>query len=121
MNIAIVGASNKPERYSYQALKLLSEHGHRVFPVHPRLTEIDGITVYDSLRKIPYLIEAVTMYLGTKAYTRNLIDEIMAVRPRQIIINPGAENDDLEKHAVQNGIKILHACTLVMVRTGRFY
>ena len=33
MNVAVVGASNKPERYSYQAVKMLAEHGHRPLPV----------------------------------------------------------------------------------------
>lgn len=38
MNVAVLGASNKPERYSYQAVKLLAEKGHLVFPVHPAIS-----------------------------------------------------------------------------------
>ena len=39
MNVAVLGASNKPDRYSYKAIKLLQECGHHVFPVHPKLQE----------------------------------------------------------------------------------
>ena len=44
MNVAVIGASAKPERYSYQAVKLLREKGHAVYPVHPSLREIEGLS-----------------------------------------------------------------------------
>ena len=37
MNVAVLGASNKPERYSFKAVRLLREMGHTAFPVHPAL------------------------------------------------------------------------------------
>ena len=46
MNVAVIGASDNPDRYSYKAVKLLEEKGHRVFPVHPRVKIIDGEMVY---------------------------------------------------------------------------
>jgi len=52
MNVAVVGASNKPERYSYKAIERLKANGHTVFPVHPKLTEVQGIRVYSSLDQI---------------------------------------------------------------------
>jgi len=33
MNVVVLGASNKPDRYSCKAVKLLAEKGHRPFPV----------------------------------------------------------------------------------------
>jgi predicted CoA-binding protein len=37
MNVAVLGASNKPDRYSYKAVMLLKEMGHAPYPVHPTL------------------------------------------------------------------------------------
>ncbi|MCM8776521.1 MAG: CoA-binding protein, partial [Candidatus Omnitrophica bacterium] len=45
MNVAVIGASDKPDRYSYKAVKLLLERGHRVYPVHPRVKDIDCLAV----------------------------------------------------------------------------
>jgi len=49
MNVAVIGASAKPDRYSYKAMKLLAKKGHIPFPIHPSIHDIDGITVYKTL------------------------------------------------------------------------
>jgi len=64
MDVAVLGASNKPARYSCQAVKLLVEKGHAVFPVHPAVFEIDGIPVFKRLADIPTPIRMITVYLA---------------------------------------------------------
>ena len=36
--IAMVGASDRPDRPSYGVAKFLTEHGYRVLPVNPQIT-----------------------------------------------------------------------------------
>ncbi len=119
MNVAVIGASDKPERYSYQAVKLLQEKGHTVYPVHQRIKNIDGIKVYSSIRDIAEPIDTVSMYVAADI-SNSLTGEILAQNSRRIIFNPGAENPDLEAQARAKGIMPLNACTLVMLRTGQF-
>lgn len=119
MKVAVIGASNKPHRYSYQAVLLLKENGHEVFPVHQRIKEIEGTRVYESIQGIDNDIDTVTMYVGAK--TSSLIgQDIVAKKPKRIVFNPGAENSDLENKAKENGIETINACTLVMLKTGHF-
>ncbi|MCE5200615.1 CoA-binding protein, partial [bacterium] len=94
-NVAVMGASSNPERYSYKAVKLLAEHGYQVFPVHPSERPIDGVKCYASLGDIDEPLDTITVYLGEKNSTP-LIDEIIAKHPRRVILNPGAENDELK-------------------------
>lgn len=119
MNVAVVGASDKPERYSYQAVKLLREKGHAVYPVHPSLREIDGLPVFASLRQIPVAIDTVTLYLSA-AHQERLVDDLLARAPRRVIFNPGAENPDLQRQLRGKGVETLEACTLVLLKTGGF-
>jgi uncharacterized protein len=119
MNVAVIGASHKPERYAYMAVKLLLEKEHTVFPVHQRIREIDGLKVYPSLRNIPEPIDTITLYVG-ELTSAAMAADILACRPRRIIFNPGAENEALEQQAREAGIQTVRGCTLVMLKTGQF-
>ena len=119
MNVAVIGASNDPEKYSYQAVRLLKEKGHTVFPVHSTLLEIEGMKVYSSIKDIQSPVDTVSLYIAMEVSTR-LAEDIFSKKPRRIIFNPGAENHDLEFKAAAKGIKTLNACTLVMLRTNQF-
>ena len=119
MSVAILGASNKPHRYSYQALKLLLEKGYKVYPVHPRVRDIEGTHVYSCLGEIQESIDTVTLYVGPAVSTQ-MADDILSIQPRRIIFKPGAENDELERLAKEKGIETIKGCTLVMLRTKQF-
>jgi hypothetical protein len=117
--VAILGASPKPDRYAYKAMQMLRQHGHRAVPVNPAFPEILGDTCYGSIADVPGPIDTVTMYLG-KQRSDPLTEEIIKAKPRRIIMNPGAENDELAAQAEAAGIEVDYACTLVMLQTGDF-
>lgn len=120
--VAIIGASPKPDRYAYMANSLLKEYGHETFLVHPGLKEIDGETVYRSPAEIKqngFQIDTVTMYVN-KNISAALQNELLELKPRRVIFNPGAENAELFRELEQAGISALNACTLVLLRTGQY-
>ena len=117
--VAILGASPKPERYAYRAFQMLRDHGHRPVPVNPAFDEILGEKCYSKIADAPKPIDTVTMYLG-EARSNPLIDDIIAAKPRRIIMNPGAENSALAQQAEDAGIEVVEGCTLVMLQTGQF-
>lgn len=119
MNVAVLGASNKPERYSFQAVKLLAENGHTVFPVHPSLVMVDGIRAFKQLADIPVPIHTITVYLGPERSTQ-LAAAILAARPQRVIFNLGAENPSLAETLRAAQIETENACTLVLLRTKQF-
>lgn len=119
MKVAVIGASDKPHRYSYKAVMLLKENGHDVYPVHQRVKNVGGIPVYPSVKDIREEMDTVTLYVNAEVSTK-MGKEIIAGKPGRIIFNPGAENSELEKNAIKAGISTMNACTLVMLNTGQF-
>ncbi|OGI07324.1 MAG: hypothetical protein A2Y40_03420 [Candidatus Margulisbacteria bacterium GWF2_35_9] len=119
MNVAVLGASPKEDRYSNMAVKRLLAAGHRVFPIHPVYQYIEGLRVYKNLIDIDIEIHTMTMYVNS-IQSSKLIDEILELAPKRIIFNPGAENPELQELADEQGIQTLNACTLVMLSTKQF-
>ena len=120
--VAILGASDKAERYSNQALNLLAQYGHVPIPVHPRLKEISGFQVVADLKALVSHstgIDTVTMYVGPQI-SATLVDQLVALRPKRVIFNPGSENPAIYQSLRSAGIIVQEACTLVLLKTGQF-
>ena len=118
-NVAVLGASPKPDRYSNQAVRLLASFDYRPIPVNPAYDEIEGLPCFSNLGAIDEPVHTITLYLGP-ARSTPLIDEIVAAKPQRIILNPGAENEELAAAASGAGIEVVEGCTLVMLQTGLF-
>ncbi len=120
MNVAVLGASPKRDRYSNQAVRLLVEHGHDVVPVHPAHRSIEGLPAVARLDDLaPGSVDTVTMYVGS-GRSASLGPALIRLAPRRVIFNPGAENPALEARLEEAGIEAVDACTLVLLRTGQF-
>jgi hypothetical protein len=47
-------------------------------------------------------------------------DAIIALQPKRVIFNPGAECEPLKARLEQEGIDWEEACTLVLLKTGQY-
>jgi predicted CoA-binding protein len=117
--VVVLGASPKPARYANRAVRELMAAGYSVIPVHPKIKAIEGLAVVHTLRAIPGRVHTLTLYIGPER-SRGLIDDIVSLSPGRVILNPGTESDELESRLRARRIECLHACTLVMLRTGQF-
>ena len=117
--VAVLGASPNEERYSFKAVHMLKEYGHQPIPVHPKGHEVDGIVAKKSLGEIQEPVDTLTMYVNANI-SSGAHDEISKLKPRRVVFNPGAENDELAKQLQAEGIETINACTLVMLRTEQF-
>lgn len=117
--VVIVGASDKPDRFAYKAMVMLKQYGHEPILVHPTLKEIAGFTVHADLELVPMPVDTLTMYVNPRISV-TMKDQIIALNPKRVIFNPGAENPAIAFDLKKTGIDTIHACTLVMLSTGEF-
>lgn len=114
----VVGASEKPHRYSNKAIRKLLRYGHEVVPLAPRNGQVAGVPFVTGFPKIED-VHTVTLYIGP-ARQSAYYDYLIALKPKRIIFNPGTENPVLLQKAQENGIETIENCTLVMLETLLF-
>lgn len=116
----VLGASTNPGRYSFLASEMLTEYGHEVVPVGLKKGVVAGKEIQD-IRSWPKIESAdtVTLYIGP-AHQGGLYEYLTALRPKRVIFNPGTKNIELERALEKEGIHVMEACTLVMLRSGQY-
>jgi len=117
--VAILGASDNPERFSYKAFVMLKEYGHNPVPVGKNIKTLEGYIVYEKLSDITTPVETLTMYVRPEI-SNQLNSEILKLKPKRVIFNPNTENPELQKSLEEAEIHTVEACTLVLLRTNQF-
>ena len=114
----VIGASPKPERYSYKATMLLHDFGHEVVPYGIRKGIIGDYTILNEW-PVNEEFHTITLYINPRLQ-EEFLDEILTLKPKRIIFNPGTENPMLVKLAQEQNIEALDACTLVLLHTNQY-
>jgi predicted CoA-binding protein len=109
---AVVGAHNDPARYGYRIYRLLRDAGYTVWPIHPRLKEIDGDAVYTGLRQLPEVPEVVDMVVNPETGLR-VFEDIAALGIKYVWMQPGTRSDVIREYAAAHGISLIEDCVLV--------
>lgn len=61
--VAVVGLSDRPDRPSHGVAKYMQEHGYRIIPVNPKLTEpVLGEQPYARLEDVPEHVDVVDIF-----------------------------------------------------------
>lgn len=114
----VLGASDNPSRYSYLAIHRLRNHGHPVVAIGKKHSLVADVPVETEKKEFDN-IDTVTLYLNP-LHQQDYYDYILSLKPKRIIFNPGAENEELANLATQHQIKVIEACTLVLLSTGQY-
>ena len=118
MTTLIVGATPNPERYAYLATKSLLKHNHDIVLFGIKKGQIDDYEILHDFKGIED-IHTVTMYVGPK-HQSSYYQDIINLKPKRVIFNPGTENPEFYKLLQDAGIEIEIACTLVMLSAGTY-
>jgi len=117
--VAVLGATDHPDRFANRAIKQLKANGHTVLPVNPLYDNVDGTKCSRSLTDCHETIDTVTVYVNPER-AASYIDDIISVNPERVILNPGTENSQMAERLREAGITVVEDCTLVMLNRNKF-
>ncbi|MEB8347421.1 CoA-binding protein [Flavobacteriaceae bacterium KMM 6898] len=114
----VFGASLKPDRYSYVAVKRLVANEIETEAFGLKEGYIDTVQVKTTLEHMRD-IHTLTLYIGPQRQAA-YYDSFLALSPKRVIFNPGTENPELYDILEKQGILVEVACTLVLLGTGQY-
>jgi predicted CoA-binding protein len=114
----IIGASEKPERYSNKAIRKLTAYGHEVIALALQPGQVEDV-IFETEKKDFADIDTVSLYVGPQNQN-DFTEYVIGLKPRRVIFNPGTENAGFMKKLRQAGIQTEEACTLVLLGTGQY-
>ncbi|HEV2865445.1 MAG TPA: CoA-binding protein [Allosphingosinicella sp.] len=106
--IAMIGASDRPDRPSYGVMAYLQSRGYRVFPVNPQITgeHVHGEYVWRDLAQIGEPIDMVDIFRRPQA-AGEAVDEAIAAGTRAVWLQIGVVNHEAAARAEAAGLKVV--------------
>ena len=106
--IALVGASEKTNRPSYEVMHYLQQQGYRVIPVNPGLAgqQLLGETVYADLESLPVAVDMADLFLAQQR-TDAVIDQAIAMKIPVLWLQISVINHQGAERARQAGMKVV--------------
>ena len=106
--IALIGASDRPDRPSYGVMKKLQDHGYRVIPVNPQITgeHVHGEYVFRELSQIGEPIDMVDIFRRSEA-AGEAVDEAIAAGAKSVWMQLGVINQPAAERAEAAGLKVV--------------
>lgn len=106
--IAMVGASDRPDRPSYGVMRFLQAQGYRVLPVNPAITgeHVHGEYVWRDLAQIGEPIDLVDIFRNSEA-AGEAVDQAIAAGAKAVWMQLGVINEAAAARAEAAGLKVV--------------
>lgn len=119
--IAMVGASDRPDRPSHQVMKFLQDQGYRVIPVNPTITgeHVHGEYVWRELAQIGEPIDIVDIFRRSSE-AGPIVDQAIAIGAKAVWMQLGVVDEEAAARAEAAGLKVVmdHCPKIEFLRLG---
>ena len=113
--VAVIGASLDRSKYGNKAVRAFVDQGWEVFPVHPTLTEIEGLRAFPDLAAIPEArLDRVSLYVPPEIRI-GVLDQSLRETVAEVGLNPGTESPAPLERAEAPGLNVIQACSILAI------
>lgn len=113
-SVAVIGASADRTKFGNKAVRAYQARGFTVYPVNPKVTEIEGLPAFPGIDAVPTRPNLVSVYLPPPVLM-GLLPAIAAKGCDELWLNPGADSDEVVEAAERLGLNVIRACSIIGV------
>ena len=110
---AVVGSFRNETKFAYKILVNLMEKGYEVFPINPRIGEVEGRTCYKTISDIPYSVDVANI-VTPPLVTEGILKECLHKGIKRAWLQPGAESQAAIKFCHDNDMKVIHGICVML-------
>lgn len=110
---AFIGLSSDPKKFSRAAFKELKAKGYQMFPVNPKLDEVDGVKCYKDVAALPADVKH-ALFMTPKENTAGAVENAIHHGITHIWIQQGAETKEALEVASENAVKLVSKTCILM-------
>lgn len=112
--IAVVGASNNPDKYGHIIVRNLQSKGYGILPVNPKEDEIAGLPVYRSLADIDQPVSIVN-FVTPPPVTLKMLEQMAEAGLENAWLQDGSYDDAVLDYVAKAPFKTVYeACIMVV-------
>ena len=104
--IAIIGASNKPDRASNGIMKFLMKNGYNCIPINPNEEYVLGQKSYKNILEVPIMPDIVDIFRKSEDVP-SIVKDVVAKGTKLIWLQEGIYSAEAKKLAAEANIPII--------------
>ena len=111
--IAVIGLSEVPSRPSHYVSAYMQQHGYKIYPINPSISEVLGEKSYPSLAELPIKPDIVNVFRLPK-FIPAIVDEMLQLGLPNLWVQMGIINLEAATRAEAGGIHVvMDRCIMV--------
>ena len=111
--IAVIGLSEVPSKPSHYVSEYMQQHGYRIYPINPSISEVLGEKSYPSLAELPIKPDIVNVFRLPK-FIPAIVDEMLQLGLPNLWVQMGIINLEAATRAEAGGIHVvMDRCIMV--------
>ena len=108
-NWVVVGDVLNSDKYAFRILSSLKDAGFNVVGVNPKDNTGEA---YKSIKEVPFNIDVVDLCINP-VKGLEIAKDIQSMNLNKVLIQPGAESEDIMSYCTENNIVAIEGCALV--------
>jgi predicted CoA-binding protein len=110
---AVVGVSRNPRKFGNTIFREMKRKGLSVYPVHPYLDAVEGVSCARTLRELPSSVHSVVVVVHPEDAVK-VVAECHDQGIQHVWLQQGAESDEAIAFAEEHGLNLIHGQCVLM-------